>query len=156
MTQVRVESFTISLDGFGAGPNQSIEDPLGVGGEELHEWFIPTRTFQRAHGTGDGTTGVDDEFATRGFRNIGAWRPPFACSLVDCPCTCAGIRERYHLALQGEIACVRQILIGCLQQSIETALGIGKRPTGNRDPLSRQPRRGEGDQQTLDRLLSGG
>jgi dihydrofolate reductase len=73
MTQVRVESFAISLDGYGAGPNQSIKDGLGVGGEDLHEWFIPTRTFQRVHGTGDGTTGLDDEFAARGFKNIGSW-----------------------------------------------------------------------------------
>ena len=49
MGQVRVESFTISLDGYGAGPDQDINNGLGVGGEELHEWFIPTRTFQRSH-----------------------------------------------------------------------------------------------------------
>ena len=73
MGQVRVESFTISLDGFGAGPDQDIKNGLGVGGEDLHEWFIPTRTFQRTSGKADGTTGVDDEFAARGFRNIGAW-----------------------------------------------------------------------------------
>jgi dihydrofolate reductase len=73
MTQVRVESFAISLDGYGAGPNQDINNPLGVGGEDLHQWFIPTRTFQRTHGAGDGTTGVDDDFAARGFKNIGAW-----------------------------------------------------------------------------------
>jgi len=73
MGQVRVESFTISLDGYGAGPDQDIDHGLGVGGEDLHQWFIPTRTFQRTHGTGDGTTGIDDDFAARGFRNIGAW-----------------------------------------------------------------------------------
>jgi dihydrofolate reductase len=73
MGQVRVESFAISLDGYGAGPDQDINHGLGVGGEELHEWFIPTRTFQRTHGAGDGTTGVDDDFAARGFRSIGAW-----------------------------------------------------------------------------------
>ena len=73
MGQVRVESFTISLDGYGAGPDQDIHNGLGVGGENLHEWFIPTRTFQQTHGSGDGTTGVDEEFAARGFRNIGAW-----------------------------------------------------------------------------------
>jgi dihydrofolate reductase len=72
-TRVRVESFTISIDGYGAGPNQDIDHPLGVGGTELHQWFIPTRTFQRAHGDGDGTTGVDDDFAARGFKNVGAW-----------------------------------------------------------------------------------
>jgi dihydrofolate reductase len=73
MGQVRVESFAVSLDGYGAGPDQDINNGLGVGGEELHQWFIPTRTFQRTHGAGDGTTGVDDDFAARGFRNIGAW-----------------------------------------------------------------------------------
>jgi dihydrofolate reductase len=73
MGQVRVESFTISLDGYGAGRDQSIDNPLGVGGEDLHRWFIPTRTFQQVHGAGDGSTGIDDDFAARGFRNIGAW-----------------------------------------------------------------------------------
>jgi dihydrofolate reductase len=75
MTLVRVESFTISLDGFGAGPDQTREEPLGVGGEALHDWFIPTRTFQRLDliPRGAGTTGIDDDFAARGFRNIGAW-----------------------------------------------------------------------------------
>lgn len=73
MTRVRVESFTISLDGYGAGPSQDIDNPLGIGGTDLHHWFVPTRTFQRAHGTGDGTTGIDDDFAARGFENIGAW-----------------------------------------------------------------------------------
>lgn len=73
MSKVRVESFTISLDGYGAGPGQTLTTPLGVGGERLHEWFIPTDTFQRVHGGRPGTTGVDEEFASRGFRNIGAW-----------------------------------------------------------------------------------
>ena len=73
MGQVRVESFAVSLDGYGAGPDQDIDHGLGVGGEELHRWFIPTRTFQQTHGAGEGTTGVDDDFAARGFRNIGAW-----------------------------------------------------------------------------------
>jgi dihydrofolate reductase len=70
---VRVEGFTISLDGFGAGPNQSIDRPLGTGGEDLHQWFLPTSTFQKMHGSGDGTKGLDDDFASRGFNNIGAW-----------------------------------------------------------------------------------
>jgi dihydrofolate reductase len=73
MGQVRVESFAISLDGYGAGPDQDIDHGLGVGGEGLHQWFLPTRTFQRMHASGDGTTGIDDDFAARGFRNIGAW-----------------------------------------------------------------------------------
>ena len=74
MTRVRVESFTISIDGYGAGPDQDINDPLGVGGMELHQWLFPTRTLQRSlFGNDDGTTGIDDDFAARGFNNIGAW-----------------------------------------------------------------------------------
>lgn len=73
MTRVRVEGFTISLDGYGAGPNQSLNTPLGEGGTELHQWLFPTRTFQRALFGQDGTTGVDDDFAARGFYNVGAW-----------------------------------------------------------------------------------
>ena len=73
MSKLRVCCFAISLDGFGAGPDQSRDNPLGVGGESLHEWFRPTRTFQAMRGSGGGTTGVDDDFAARGFANIGAW-----------------------------------------------------------------------------------
>jgi dihydrofolate reductase len=74
MAQVRVDSFTISLDGYGAGPSQSLENPLGVGGTELHQWLIPTRTFQRTlFGKDGGSTGIDEDFAARGFRNVGAW-----------------------------------------------------------------------------------
>ncbi|MGV3526607.1 MAG: dihydrofolate reductase family protein [Candidatus Sericytochromatia bacterium] len=70
---VRVASFTVSLDGYAAGPNQDLNHPMGVGTADLHSWFIPTRTFQQTHGSGDGTTGVDDSFAAQGFENIGAW-----------------------------------------------------------------------------------
>lgn len=74
MPRLRVESFTISLDGFGAGPNQDIDHPLGVGGTSLHGWALPTRTFQKAlFGSDGGATGVDEDFAARGFQNIGAW-----------------------------------------------------------------------------------
>jgi len=74
MQKLRVESFTISADGFGAGPNQSLENPLGVGGGNLHQWFIPTKTFQqKVLGKSEGTTGVDNEIAENGFKNIGAW-----------------------------------------------------------------------------------
>jgi dihydrofolate reductase len=74
MTRVRVESFTISLDGYGAGPSQDIDNPLGVGGTDLHQWAFPTRTFQKAlFNTDQGTTGIDEDFAARGFENIGAW-----------------------------------------------------------------------------------
>ena len=74
MTRVRVECFTISLDGYGAGPDQDIDHPLGAGAEDLHLWFIPTRTFQRAlFGKVGGTTGIDDNFTARGFRKVGGW-----------------------------------------------------------------------------------
>lgn len=74
MARVRVEGFTISLDGYGAGPHQDINNPLGLGGTDLHQWLFPTRTFQKAlFGNDDGTTGVDDDFAARGFHNVGAW-----------------------------------------------------------------------------------
>ena len=74
MSRVRVESFTISADGFGAGPNQDIDHPLGERGESLHGWAIATRTFQRhLFGSDSGESGVDDEFAARGFFNVGAW-----------------------------------------------------------------------------------
>jgi dihydrofolate reductase len=73
MTRLRVHSFSISLDGFGAGPKQDIDNPLGVGGVALHQWAFATRTFQQMFGNGGGSTGVDDDFAARGFSNIGAW-----------------------------------------------------------------------------------
>jgi dihydrofolate reductase len=73
MSKLRVQSFSISIDGFGAGPNQSLENPLGIGGHALHEWVFPTKTFQQLFGNDGGTTGIDDDFAARGFSNIGAW-----------------------------------------------------------------------------------
>ena len=73
MPKVKVACFSMSIDGFGAGPRQSIDDPLGVGGPSLMEWFFPTRTFQQMHGGGGGETGVDDDFAVRSFANVGAW-----------------------------------------------------------------------------------
>ena len=73
MSKVRVNSFSVSIDGFGAGPNQSLQSPLGEGGESLHEWFFPTRTFQKMYGTEPGTTGPDEDFAASGMANIGAW-----------------------------------------------------------------------------------
>lgn len=73
MSKLRVSCFSISLDGFGAGPDQSPDNPLGVGGEALHDWFVPTRTFQRVYGKEGGTTGPDDDFAARQSVNVGAW-----------------------------------------------------------------------------------
>jgi dihydrofolate reductase len=74
MSKLRVSCFSVSLDGFGAGPRQDLENPLGVGAMALHEWVLPTRTFQEQHGSGvGGTIGVDDDFAARGMANLGAW-----------------------------------------------------------------------------------
>jgi dihydrofolate reductase len=75
MTQpkVRVCCFAVSLDGYGAGPNQDLQNPLGVGGPALFEWFFKTRTWQRMHGESDGETGVDDDFAAKGMMGFGAW-----------------------------------------------------------------------------------
>jgi dihydrofolate reductase len=72
MPLLRVENFTISLDGYGAGPSRSMTEPLGAGGEDLHRWMFPTRTFRRMSGK-DGETGIDDDFVRRGFENVGAW-----------------------------------------------------------------------------------
>lgn len=73
MPKVRAAAFSISLDGYGAGPDQSSQNPLGHGGEALHKWFLPTRTFRAVHGGDGGTTGIDDNFAAQSFENIGAW-----------------------------------------------------------------------------------
>jgi dihydrofolate reductase len=73
MTRVRVHNYTISLDGYGAGPRQTRETPLGVGGEDLHKWYIPTRTFQRMMGKEGGTTGAGDDFAARYLVGVGAY-----------------------------------------------------------------------------------
>jgi dihydrofolate reductase len=73
MAQLRVHNFSISLDGYGAGPAQSLEHPLGVGGMGLHEWVLPTRSFRQMHGGTGGSTAVDDDFAERAFKNVGAW-----------------------------------------------------------------------------------
>jgi len=91
MQKLRVQSFGVSLDGYSAGPNQSINHPLGVGGEGLMEWFFQTRTFQEMHtresrstvglqnvpeetfGDERGRGRIDDDFAARGFENVGAW-----------------------------------------------------------------------------------
>jgi dihydrofolate reductase len=63
----------MSLDGYGAGPGQDLDNPLGVGGLALPEWFFATRTFRKMHGQEGGEAGTDEDFAARGFDNIGAW-----------------------------------------------------------------------------------
>jgi dihydrofolate reductase len=73
MPKVRVHTFNISLDGYGAGPNQSLENPLGEGGPHMFGWFFATRTFNAMHGGEGGSTDIDDSVAARGFENVGAW-----------------------------------------------------------------------------------
>jgi dihydrofolate reductase len=73
VSRLIVSSFGLSIDGFGAGPEQSLDNPLGVGGPGLMEWAFTTRTFQQMHGGSGGSTGVDEDFAARGFANVGAW-----------------------------------------------------------------------------------
>ena len=74
MSKVRVNAFTISLDGYGAGPRQTLEEPLGVGGEKLHGWMVNTSTFmQKVMGREGGEPGVDDDFTAAGFQDMGAW-----------------------------------------------------------------------------------
>lgn len=73
MSKLRVACFSVSLDGFGAGPEQSLDNPMGAGGMALHQWVFPTRTFQAMMGKDGGTTGEDDAFAARGFAHVGSW-----------------------------------------------------------------------------------
>jgi dihydrofolate reductase len=72
--KLRVAAFSVSLDGYGAGPNQRLEHPLGEDGTELHQWFFDTLTFRKMHGGGEGgREGVDEDFAARSMRGVGAW-----------------------------------------------------------------------------------
>ena len=73
MSRLIVRCFAVSVDGYGAGPRQSLQAPLGEGGKALHEWMFATRTARRMFGQEGGETGVDDDFAARGFENVGAW-----------------------------------------------------------------------------------
>jgi dihydrofolate reductase len=81
MSKLRVNAFAISIDGYGAGPDQDLNNPMGVGGMALHQWVLGTKTFQKMHadfaasliGDQPGRGGVDDDFAARGFENLGAW-----------------------------------------------------------------------------------
>jgi dihydrofolate reductase len=71
--KLRIHGFAVSIDGYGAGPDQDLANPIGVGGIALHEWAFATRTFRQMFGREGGTTGIDDRFAARGFHNVGAW-----------------------------------------------------------------------------------
>jgi dihydrofolate reductase len=73
MARLRVHSFSMSLDGYGAGPDQDLDNPMGAGGMALHQWVFKTKTFRALFGDGEGTTGIDNDFAAQGFDNIGAW-----------------------------------------------------------------------------------
>ena len=73
MARLIVRGFSISLDGYGAGPNQSLENPLGVGGESLHDWLVSTRTFKRMQGKEGGEIGVNEDFAAQSMAGLGAW-----------------------------------------------------------------------------------
>jgi dihydrofolate reductase len=73
MIKVRVAAFSISLDGFGAGPRQDVNNPLGVRGFELHAWFQNTEVFTKMHGKSGGIQGIDNDFAAQSFENVGAW-----------------------------------------------------------------------------------
>jgi dihydrofolate reductase len=73
MSKLRVQSFAISIDGYGAGPNQDLRNPLGVKGPELMEWFFHTRMWRQMYGEGNGETGIDNDIAEQGFAEIGAW-----------------------------------------------------------------------------------
>ena len=73
MSKVRVAAFSVSLDGFGAGPRQDVQNPLGVRGVELHAWFRPTEMFKKMQGQSGGTNGIDNQVAAQSFENVGAW-----------------------------------------------------------------------------------
>jgi dihydrofolate reductase len=73
MSKVKVAAFSISLDGFGAGPEQDLKNPLGLRGHELHSWFFPTETFKKMTGKSGGSVGTDNDFAVQSFDNVGAW-----------------------------------------------------------------------------------
>jgi dihydrofolate reductase len=73
MARLLVSSFSISLDGYGAGPHQSMKEPLGVGGESLHDWLVSTRTFKHMIGQEGGEAGIDEDFAAKGMTGLGAW-----------------------------------------------------------------------------------
>ena len=73
MSKLRVQSFAISIDGYGAGPNQDLQNPLGINGPELMEWFFNTHVWRKMHGLDDGETGIDNQMAEQSFEGIGAW-----------------------------------------------------------------------------------
>ncbi len=74
MSKFKVAAFSVSLDGFGAGPRQDLQNPLGVRGTELHDWFFRSAVFKKIHGeSSGGEKGIDNDFAAQSFENVGAW-----------------------------------------------------------------------------------
>ena len=73
MPKLCVRSFAVSIDGYGAGPRQDLQNPLGVHGPELMDWLFQTRAWRSMHGEQGGETGVDNAMAEQGFQGIGAW-----------------------------------------------------------------------------------
>jgi dihydrofolate reductase len=73
MSKARVAAFSLSIDGFGAGPHQDLQNPLGVRGPELHAWLMQTELFKKMQGESGGTKGIDNDFAAQSFENVGAW-----------------------------------------------------------------------------------
>jgi dihydrofolate reductase len=73
MSKIKVLAFSISLDGYGAGPSQNMENPLGLKGNQLHTWMYPTKMFRRMIGQDGGTEGIDNDFAEKSFENVGVW-----------------------------------------------------------------------------------
>ena len=73
MSKVKVAAFSVSLDGFGAGPRQDLQNPLGVRGPEIFQWFFHTEVFTKMHGQSGGAKGIDNDFALQSFDNVGAW-----------------------------------------------------------------------------------
>ena len=73
MSKVRIAAFSISIDGFGAGSRQDLQNPLGVRGTELHGWFFQTDIFKKMHGGGEGAKSIDNDVAAQAFENVGAW-----------------------------------------------------------------------------------
>src|SRR5580698_906354 len=105
MGKLGVNCFSVSLDGFGAGPNQDLQNPLGVGGMALHDWFFSTRTFQKVHGTGGGTT---VHFVTGGIREALA--------------RARDVAKDHDVRLGGGVATIRQYLEAGLVDEMHLAI----------------------------------
>jgi dihydrofolate reductase len=147
MGKVRVNSFGVSLEGYGAGSRQGMDNPLGVGGETLHKWFYPTKTFKTLFGGKEGTTGIDDDFARRGMENVGAWilgRNMFAPSRGEWPDDgwkgWWGANPPYHVPVfvlthhaRGPIEMEGGTTFHFVTAGIEEALARAKEAAGSKD-----------------------